>query len=967
MPKPNPGKRGKQPPKVPSDRVAARIDPAELHCITEDGATGRPEPRRHIEPTDAEARQRILEDLDTNLLVEASAGSGKTTSLVGRMIALLATGRATMDGLVAITFTRKAAAELRGRFQAQVEERARTEEDLLRRERLQRAVQELDRAFLGTIHAFCARLLRERPVEAGVDIGFREVDEAEELLLRQQAWDGFTRHFPRRQPGLFRQVSELGLALPDLRHAFDRLVDYADVESWPAPAVAPPDAGALRGAVDEYLDHCERLRVELPGEASDWLMRKIRMLPRLHRIMAPGNLVELMAFVEAFERPATTKDVVQKNWPGPREGRGSAWAKREIERWNRLWEQWLAPAIDQWRACRYPVAMTVAQEAARWYARDRRLAGVMSYQDLLLNAVRMLRGQPPVRRYFQERFTHLLVDEFQDTDPLQAELMVLLTSPASGAPAWPVARPEPGRLFVVGDPQQSIYRFRRADISTYEQLKQCLLAAGGAVVGLTTNFRTVPELVDWVNGHFQNRFPAVATDVAPAHRPLQSGRVDTAAGDLVGLRTLRVPEDGANNSDAVVACEADWIARTLRGWLDAGRTLPRTAKELVLGKPPQLTPDDVLIVTWRKNNLSRFGDALSLLGIPYQITGGTTLNELPELAVLIQALTVTLRPDDGVAVLAYMRGPAAAFSDAELFAYHQAGGRWHGLSRVPASLPEPTRERFRWHLGRLRRWFRQARRLPPMAALETIITDLALEHVASLTSNRPPATGDLLKLMDLVRQASPRLPGLADLLEFLEGVARSETPHDGYTPGRGAEPAVRIMNLHKVKGLEAPVVFLADATGEIDVRAEFHLDRTRERPSGYMALTKWVPQGQRQVLAQPRDWQVWAERERAFLEAERDRLHYVAATRAGCLLVVSQCARDRAQGRNPWAAFADDLAAAEPLPEPPPAPPRPKPSPFPEASVPSALEIARAWARILPPSRVTIPNEATADEVAETG
>ena len=125
------------------------------------------------------------------------------------------------------------------------------------------------------------------------------------------------------------------------------------------------------------------------------------------------------------------------------------------------------------------------------YDRRRKEAGGLNFQDLLMKAAALLRDKPVIRRYFRGRFTHVLVDEFQDTDPIQAEVMLLLTADNADEQDWRQCRPVPGSLFVVGDPKQSIYRFRRADIVIYTQVKEIILASGGVVVPLTANFRTI--------------------------------------------------------------------------------------------------------------------------------------------------------------------------------------------------------------------------------------------------------------------------------------------------------------------------------------------------------------------------------------------------------------------------------------------------------------------------------------------
>ena len=198
--------------------------------------TGAPAP---VVPDQA-ARDLIRERLDVNMLVEAGAGSGKTQSLVGRMAAGIAEGRYLVDHMAAVTFTRKAAAELRGRFQLELEDRLRTEQDPERAGRLSGALGHLERLFAGTIHAFCAHLLRERPVEAGVVPGFSELDETAEAELLERAWREYLDRERAQGSPLLQQLTDSDLALHDLDEAFKDVCRHADVD-FPAPDGAAPD------------------------------------------------------------------------------------------------------------------------------------------------------------------------------------------------------------------------------------------------------------------------------------------------------------------------------------------------------------------------------------------------------------------------------------------------------------------------------------------------------------------------------------------------------------------------------------------------------------------------------------------------------------------------------------------------------------------------------------------------------
>ncbi|MCU0722838.1 MAG: UvrD-helicase domain-containing protein, partial [Planctomycetes bacterium] len=191
-------------------------------------------------PPDQAQRDRILSELDRNLLVEAAAGTGKTTCMVGRMVALLASGRVATRGLAAVTFTRKAAAEMRARFQVELERRARSAAGP-ERENLARALGTVEQCFLGTIHSFCARLLRERPVEAGVDPAFEELDEEADGRLREEAWREFAAALHAARDPALEALDALGLAPGELETSFARYVEFPDVAEWPSEAVPLPD------------------------------------------------------------------------------------------------------------------------------------------------------------------------------------------------------------------------------------------------------------------------------------------------------------------------------------------------------------------------------------------------------------------------------------------------------------------------------------------------------------------------------------------------------------------------------------------------------------------------------------------------------------------------------------------------------------------------------------------------------
>jgi ATP-dependent helicase/nuclease subunit A len=846
------------------------------------------------QPPDHTDRELITSELETTMLVEAAAGTGKTTAMIARMVALLAAGKCRTETLAAVTFTRKAAAELRARFQVALEKAVATAQEPSRT-RLEEAVTSVERCFIGTIHSFCARLLRERPVEAGVDVGFQEMDEQGDARLRQQAWDQYVATLLATDAPILAELESLGLELGDLGPTFLKFCDYPDVEEWPATKVSLPDLEPARQQLRDYLRHMRQLWGTLPeAPGRDKLMPKYRSIPEVARYTDITTPAGLMAVLERFSE-LKDPDVVQKQWPGKRDQ-----AKAELARWNAFASQIAQPLLQTWREHRYEPILRAIMPAGEQYDHLRQEAGSLNYQDLLMKAAALLRDKPQIRRYFRKRFTHLLVDEFQDTDPIQAEVMLLLTAESTTETDWWKCRPVHGSLFVVGDPKQSIYRFRRADIATYNRVRQIIEKSGGRVVALSANFRTLGPLVEWINGAFDQVFPAEATIHTPAKRPMLVGRDDGAVGELAGLWTLRIPQQYGNQAD-IAEYEADLVARTIRAAIREGRSVPRSAKELERGAKSEATAGDFMIITRQKSRLSIYGRKLQELGVPCQITGGTSLNEVDELRLLYTCLFAVTRPDDPVALVATLRSELFGISDADLYDFKRAGGVFSFHAAIPNGLKPPAADEFQDAFTRLRKYALWLAKLPPVSAIERVLADLGLPVMACTSASGTTQAGSLAKGIELLRQQQTGSWTAADLVEYLGQIVQLQEKHDGVSARPYDAPAVRIMNLHKTKGLEAPIVFLVDPSGESDHDVDLHIDRSGDRVHGYLAVCGEKQGWQTPLLAHPVGWARHAAEEQRFRDAENERLLYVAATRAGAMLTITQ--RDKKNQANPWQFF----------------------------------------------------------------
>jgi len=877
---------------------------------------------------DEAIRRRITDDLDTTFLVEAGAGSGKTKSLVDRMISLLATGRATIQTLAAVTFTRKAAAELRGRFQVALERSLADEPREGERtwgpaERvcLRAALRDLEQGFIGTIHSFCARLLRERPVECGVDPEFEEMEEIDDAVFRETCWHDFLAEARLKSDDVLRALDDAGLFPEDLRGAYDELAMYPEVEPE-SGREEPPDFEAVRTALERFLDTAATFVTDARSEAGrDGLQALIR---RLSGRRARLGFTDPRLLMETLELLEGNPSVVQKRWR----------SKEEAVRFSEAFEAFksgpVASALLAWREHRHARALAFLIPALRFYEQRRRTRSKLNFGDQLLLTAALLRDNPEVRRYFQGRYKRVLVDEFQDTDPIQAEILFYLTGKGTAETDWARLHPAPGSLFLVGDPKQSIYRFRRADIDTYNLVKRIIVGGGGEVLELVANFRSLSCIAEYVNfvfepkkaGEGEDIFPAAATEYQARFAPLITNR-EGCEGGAKGIFKIPVPKEFRNSEKPIARNDAavisNFIARAVSGGLQVSEKGPGKIERR---RPAR--PGDFLILFRYKKNMDIYARSLEEKGISYEISGSDAFSESAEIAEIVVLLQALKDPANAVYTVAALRGIFFGVSDQALLDHRALGGSlaFTGEAAVRGAASDPIRRA----LASLRGWWAWTKSYPPSVVLEKILEASGLLGYLVSTDMGSSRTGDVLKLVEIVRSLeSEGTTSFASIADFICDPDRLETVEEmSLTPGR--HDAVRLMNLHKAKGLEAPVVFLANPAGMRDREPDKHIVRLggcmdsgpgpiEGRPRGYFLFKKRAGY-KATLISQPTGWAGVVDRAAKFREAEEHRLMYVAATRARDMLVVSAYQGDLGE-KKAWRILDErlgDVPELEPLP-----------------------------------------------------
>jgi ATP-dependent helicase/nuclease subunit A len=831
-------------------------------------------------PDDA-ARQRIRTDLSTNLLVEAGAGSGKTTALVSRLLQHVLTGTP-IEQIAAVTFTRKAADELRERLQLRLEAAAGDASiDATRRARCAMALRELDRGFLGTIHSFCARMLREHPLEAGLDPAFEEIPDADVTPMNRAFWRRWVDAARIAGDKDVREMIASGIDPADLHDAFQMARNYPDVD-FAVEDVAPPDIASCCNALELLVARAAALMpVALPADGPDALMASIQRL-RFQRSIS--DWADVSAFCSAIS-PLTARkfDLVQKRWSDTKDGKAAAKAL-SVDL-----VQWLAqhgePVQRAWREYRYPIVIRVLTRAVEAFTAERHDAGLLGFDDLLLLCAKMLREHGNLRDELGQRFRFLLVDEFQDTDPVQAEVCLLLASESSEGTNWHTVTPRAGALFVVGDPKQSIYRFRRADIQIYERVQQ-RFDAFGATLALTTNFRSVPAVGTLVNTYFSSVFPEVASAEQAAFSPLVSGTNDGGAAASGVFRYVIQVEPGTDIAARDAAFVAAWIAARIDGGERAG---------------------NFLVLTERRAPIAAYARALGDRNIPVVTTGAalTQEHELREVMIVLRALA---DPENPVMVVAALEGVLFGLTPADLWSARQLNVRFSIGDACVAGDTAVAQA-----LSVLHGWWQLSGHVATDILLDRILDDTGLLCLAASLPLGDARAGALLHLVESVRSAGAiGQSGLSDAIGILDSLLDAEAEDAPLLPGR--TDAVRVMNLHKAKGLEADIVVLAAPLDYKPREPVAHVVRSDAGDSRGALLIAKRNGATLQRIAQSRDWDEMAAAEQQFSLAEQDRLRYVAATRARRMLVVAQAEKlgktVKVDG-SIWRAFASTLDAMQ--------------------------------------------------------
>ena len=827
--------------------------------------------------SDQDERQRISGRLDVNLFVEAGAGTGKTSVLVERLFNAVKTGDTAIGEIAAITFTEDAASELIQRI------RSRFESEMIRgnpspeeRDRLRDALRDIDFAAIQTIHGFARSMLSEMPLNAGLPLILDVMDDAEARLNFDEAWDSWLEVALDDQQfvsaigrtsllGLVGPIEKLKTAAWELNKNYDLLGQNA-FGSVPEPE--PIDIGSLQSMVENWnglLGICDSPDDKLFAHVTKTTLPFIGELAELSD--SPDGVVALLASEESVT--ISTRRLGNKsNWPGA-DGEDALQALRaELAEFHGQMVKWLqetrSAVIGQLVS---PVARMVLKQVE-----VRRRTGQAGFHDLLVWARDMLRDDPEARLHFQGRFRRLFVDEFQDTDPLQVEVVQLLARRDSAGQF------APGALFVVGDPKQSIYAFRRADIQMTEQFRR---SAQIDEASLTANFRSRGAILSWVNSVF-GQWMGDGEPFQAAYVNLETGLSDSSEPDFPAephrVRILG-GENDSNSVDEIRAEEGEAIALVAA---EFGAGLHSVRDEDGTIRPSSFR--DLCILMPRRTALSSLERNLQDAGIPYVLQGESQLFETQEFRDMLNCLSAIDDPTDQVAVVGALRSPAFGCSDVDLWDWAASGCGFDYGDSVPE-----TGLYVGECLADLARYHRLRNRATTPELIETFVRDRMLRELAALGEDWSQRHRRIDLISEMAR--SVQKSGRYSLREFVDWLRSRQSLGERMiesAPSIIGNDAVRVMTIHGAKGLEFPgVVITGLNSSPVNRRGETVFDTD---PEASVAVAIGLGSGRSRF--ETAGYEGIADKKKQIGEAENIRLMYVAATRARDHLFVSIYRKD---------------------------------------------------------------------------
>lgn len=900
--------------------------------------------------TDEQVRELISTDFENSYLVEASAGAGKTRCLVDRLVNLMLQKQVDPASVVAITFTNKAAQEFRERVENSLNKLQKNKGSLSleQQNRLNFVADHLDQCYMGTIHSFCLQILREHPVESGLDLSIESMDEGQSQQFLDEFWYRFIQENENTDPGLL-LLREKGKGPESLKDAFELMHQYRDLLPF-QQCFTPQEMasnyhetlpGHLATIENDLWQEYDMVKNHDLIKLNDKNGKPVKTQhDRFEAIETYLKNPNKKAYQRAYAAEKAIISVLELQFKA--EGILTAIEKKMKKTFTDRYSKNNKPAalfqlLEYYQKCQYYLLQTSLASIVNQAEAQRRQSGFLDFQDILITVQKLVHSSQRVRRMLKSKYQYFFVDEFQDTDPHQTEIIMQLID----------LEARPASLFIVGDKKQSIYRFNRADVINFNNTKNQLKDQVRCVT-LLKNFRTVPKLCHWFNETFGQMLPGEAEEGSQAsyvqidpHRQVEATDNNPELSSemcLEGVFQYLFEEPVEEEQEAEKSKgKDDWAEKKMRYAEEEAKAVgqlvqqlrrmevletgneririlqPEEADKFPLAQRRPLAYKDIMAITGSTKGLAAYSRVFQSMGIPVSVDGETTLEDSWAAEELLKVLRAVENPYERLYTASALRSVLFGLSDQHLYDYscisRNSFKRWNYL-RQSITKKHPVTKTAQKHdyrlrkgqltnwkqvqqvMDQLRRFHQWAQENTPITFLEKMVESLHLVPLAGIMEGSQPALHIFYQMIELLRKQEIKgeIQSVSDLSNKIKDYRiKFEKKQISLEQERDA---LRLMNLHKAKGLEAPVVILMHNMEKVNrKKAACHVKR--EEKDGILQshvyheiaykdnYNRWV-----NLTPVSTDWEQYFREEERLLAEEHLRKVYVGFTRAENLLLL---------------------------------------------------------------------------------
>jgi len=878
---------------------------------------------------DTEARNKIVADTDSNFFVEAGAGSGKTTMLVSRMVAMVEQGK-DISKICAITFTKAAANEFYERFQKKLIERSNpdiewkdtghagqlprpTEES---RARCEAALRNIDLCFMGTIDSFCNMILSEHPSDAGIPSDatiinsedakeiykqiyvqicegqYREDADGEDLELlsrryRKMHWNAeevFVKGIPLLMGNRNVHFHYTPVAEMDLDVCFStekaQLLNTLQVLYTNAEEVIWQKNGELVEEVDAFKERIQKIASRI-GKSWNNDIKGV--------IVALNDFAKIQLMPEALNRYHVSLDPFFRLHNGKKDTYGKAKIGEEGEFFQKIKEY------------QYSVTMHFLTKCVKIIEKVMLEKGRLTFYDYLYYLRNMLKKDAAeggkLIEHIYNRHSYFLIDEFQDTNPMQAEIFFYLASEHPEV-QWYSCKPRKGSLFIVGDPKQSIYRFRGADVASFLNVKSLFADEVGEVLYLSRNFRSQKCLVEYFDRVFTKTLDGKGTQCKFEAIPVPEEDSEQFSG-IYSFETVseKMIENDNSLRNKTNVYQIPEIIQKLYQQPNLKVKDPKTG----VIRPIELK--DFMVITFSKKKLAPIMERLSELHIPMKVEGMVRFESCEALKAITEIYAAVVDSNDEIALYGALTGKLLNLCAEQILLFRAAEGK---ISLREGGKPEDLSDKNVAEVWRkvekLRGLYQKALRLSPAALFSEIMDSFRVFKTVEAEDLEV-----LYYTLELMRNAEKNgvvscKDGAAYLWQLVSGKADEER----CLKLDENRDCVHMANLHKVKGLEAPIVILAGTSSNTGGDPNYRIEHGEAGAEGYVFKVQESQEGSnnKYALYETSQFGNQEKSEKKSSNEEKERLVYVAATRARNVLIIGNN-RNSAREDNLWAKIAE--------------------------------------------------------------